>query len=142
MDNIEKEFMYGGRKCVITFTEFGYWCGYAEIRPNEKLYNKNFVEINDERVLPFRISYAGTTFPIKDGTFWIGFTCDDKGEKPDSARVKEIWGDQAFVMIYLNMQKVSPFPKNGILRDINYVENKLKRLVNGVDVYENGRQNT
>ena len=142
MDKIEKEFNYGGRRCIITITEFGYLCGYTEIRPHEKLYGRNYIDINDDLILPMKLSDAGTSFPVNDGTYWIGFTCDEAGVKPNVDRVKELWGDHAFVLIFLNMQKVSPIPKTGVIRTIEFAEDKLKRLVNGVDVYENRRQST
>lgn len=129
MHLIEKEFDFCGYHCLITFTEVGYRCGYVAIPDNDYFYEKTFYNINDTKKLPIPLSYAGRTFPQQDGNYWIGFTCDNKGDKPDTNRVKEIWGDKAMVLTFLNMQKLPVLPKDGTIRTTEYVEDKLKQLV-------------
>lgn len=141
MYKVEKEFDYQGYHCLITFNEIGYMCGYIAVPEDNYFYDKRFAQINDERILSIPLSYAGTVLPREDGHYWIGFTCDERGDKPDVNRVKEIWGEKAMVLTFLNMQKLPILPKTGTIRTVEYVEEKIKRLVSEVQ-NENRRQNT
>ena len=137
MDYIEKEFTYNGFNCVVTLSELGYRCGYVQIPIEHPLYDMPFQVINDSKELFTQLSYAGSTFP-KDGYgYWIGFTCDDRKSKPDVEKVKEIFGDKPMVLTFLNMQKISFYPKDGEVRTVEYVTDKLKTLVNEVIDYGN-----
>lgn len=139
MYRIEEEFDYNDYHCVVTFNEIGYYEGYIALHKDDVFYNKSWYYINDKRALSIKIASAGRTTPKNDGNFWLGFICDEQGTKPDTDRVKEIWGDKAMVLTFLNMQKLSPIPKTGKIRDIEYVKDKLKKLVNEVRD-ENRRQ--
>ena len=141
MNLIEKQFDYLGYQCVITFTEIGYRCGYVAIPKDSKFYNRTFADINDEKILTIPLSYAGETFPMNDGNYWLGFTCDKKGDKPDTDRVRQIWGDKAMVLTFLNMNKINILPKDGVIRTTEYVQDKLERLVLEIS-NEDRRQNT
>ena len=141
MDHIEKEFDFNGYHCVITFTEIGYMCGYIQLHEDDCLYGKHFQDINDSRVLTIPLSYTGRTFPKNDDNFWIGFTCDNRGDKPDLDRVIKVFGERPLVLTLLNMQKIPALPKDGIIRTVEYVEDRIKRLVLEV-MDENRRQNT
>lgn len=132
MHNIEKEFDYDGYHCVITFTEVGYMCGYIQLTESDCLYDKTFQTINDARILSVPLSYAGRTFPKNDDNFWIGFTCDNRGDKPDLDRVVKVFGERPLVITLLNMKKIPVLPKDGTIRTVEYVEDRIKRLVNEV----------
>ena len=132
MHNIEKEFDYGGYHCAITFTEIGYMCGYIQLHESDYLYDKTFQTINDARILSIPLSYAGTTFPKNDGNFWIGFTCDNRGDKPDLDKVIKVFGERPLVLTLLNMHKIPILPKDGTIRTAEYVEERIKRLANEV----------
>ena len=132
MHHIEKEFDYNGYHCVITFTEVGYMCGYIQLTESDYLYDKTFQSINDARILSVPLSYAGRTFPKNDDNFWIGFTCDNRGDKPDLDRVVKVFGERPLVVTLLNMKKIPVLPKDGTIRTVEYVEDRLRRLVNEV----------
>lgn len=133
MDYIEKEFDYKGYHCVVTLNEIGYRCGYVQIKEGHPLYDKRFTDINDNYTLCMKLSYAGTMFPFNDDRYWIAFTCDRNGDKPDIQRVKEIWGEKPMVLTLLNMQKIPIIPRNGTIRTTEYVEDRLIQLVDEVD---------
>ena len=133
MFEIEKEFDYKGYRCLITIDDIGYRCGYIQIKEDHPFYDKRFNYINDNYMLCMKLSYAGTTFPFDDGTFWIAFTCDRNGDKPDIQRVKEICGEKPMVLTLLNMQKIPVIPRTGTIRTTEYVEDRLIQLVNEVD---------
>lgn len=141
MDHIEKEFDYYDYHCIITFTELGYRCGYIQLKEDDYLYGKNFQEINDNHLLSIPLSYSGWVFPKKDDHFWIGFTCDNRGDKPDLNKVIEIWGEKPLVLTLLNMNKIPIIPKDGTIRDVEYVQDRVQRLVMEIKD-ENRRQNT
>lgn len=141
MDHIEKEFDFNGYHCVITFTEIGYMCGYIQLHEDDCLYGQHFQDINDARVLTIPLSYTGKTFPKNDDNFWIGFTCDNRGDKPDIDRVIKVFGERPLVLTLLNMQKIPALPKDGTIRTVEYVEDRIKRLVLEIKD-ENRRQNT
>ena len=129
MDHIEKEFDFDGYHCVITFTEIGYMCGYIQLHEDDYLYGKHFQDINDNRILTIPLSYTGRTFPKNDDNYWIGFTCDNKGDKPDVERVKKLWGNNAIILTFLKMYNIPLLPKDGTIRTVEYVEDRLRRLV-------------
>lgn len=141
MDHIEKEFDYCGYHCVITFTELGYLCGYIQLNEDDALYDKRFTEINDNHILSMPLSYTGWVFPKNDDHFWIGFTCDNRGDKPDLKKVVEIYGEKPLVLTLLNMNNIPIIPKDGTIRTVEYVQDKLERLVTEIKD-ENRRQNT
>ncbi len=129
---IEKQFEYKGHWCVVTFTEIGYRCGYVSIPEDHKFYGRQFWDINDNEELPFKLSDAGTIMPMKDGHYWIGFTCDNRGDKPDINRVKEVFGEKPMVLTLLNMSNVPVIPKTGEIRSTEYVIDKIKKLVDSL----------
>lgn len=133
MYKIEKEFEYKGYKCSVLFDELGYYEGYVEIPKFHLFYDRSYALLNDEYGL--NLSYAGTLLPFNDNTFRIGFTCNQRGVKPDSKKVKELWGEKAVVFNYLNMQKISLIPREGMILDVNHAETRLKKLVDIVDEY-------
>ena len=141
MNQIEKEFDYNDYHCVIIFDEIGYYEGYIALKETDALYEKKLYDINDARVLTTKVFSAGRSMPRNDGNYWLGFLFDDKGTKPDTEKVKQIWGDKAMVLTFLNMQRLSPIPKTGTIRTVEYIEDRLQRLVNEVKD-ENRRKNT
>lgn len=133
MFQIEKEFEYENYKCVVIFDELGYYEGYAEVPESHPFYDRSLAHLNDEYGL--NLSYAGKLLPFNDDTFRVGFTCDQQGIKPDTDRVKQLWGEKAMVLNYLNMQKISLIPKNGKILTAEHAEKKLKTLVDIIKSY-------
>ena len=133
MFQVEKEFEYEGFKCVVIFDELGYYEGYVEIPEGHLFYDRSYNALNDEYGL--NLSYAGTLLPFDDNVYRIGFTCDQRGVKPDTDKVQRLWGAKAMVLNYLNMQRISLIPKSGTVLSAEHAETRLKKLVDITKAY-------
>ena len=133
MDTIEKEFDYKGHHCVVAFTEVGYRSGYVSLNEKDRFYDVNYQKINDTYKLPIKLDSSGRTFPKNDGTFWIGFTCNSKADKPDMKKVTEIYGEKPLVLTLLNMNNIPTVSRTGTIRSVEYIEERIKHLIDEVE---------
>lgn len=112
----EKDFEYKGYKCHIRrigISYSGHLCGYIEIPKGHELHGMTYdeIEAHYNYELP---AHGGLTFSAEvDNSYWIGFDCAHYGDLRPICLEKE----------------PSLMLKNEIYRDMEYVENNIKKIV-------------
>lgn len=173
---VEKEFDYKGYKCVTTFGDMGFRCGYVGVDKNCSLYGKGMhseinckfkdmnVPLGKRSVLTLftapdsedknvcldlyfdvhgSISFAEggkeSKYPIESDLWWLGFDCGHAGDGKDLEMVDALWGSDGRIKMRLVLEKKMDEmygPRDEVVRDLDYVINECKSLVDQIIVYE------
>ena len=137
---VEREFKHAGYKCVVTFGDIGYRCGYVGVPKGSKLYGKNCEKLDFD--VHGGLTYSGggknSDYPIKSDLWWLGFDCAHGGDRADNERVMELFPDKAelhkgYMRISKEVDKRYGFKVNAVRLE-GYVVNECKRLARQIYV--------
>lgn len=139
---VEREFEHAGYKCVVTFGDMGYRCGYVGVPKVDELYGKDYRKLDFD--VHGGLTYSGggknSDYPIKSDLWWFGFDCAHGGDRADDKRVMELFPDTAelhkeYMRISEEVDERYGFKVNAV-RSEGYVVNECKRLARQIKEYE------
>jgi len=94
----EKDFIYKGYRCLISFSNAGYRCGYVAIPKGHKLYGKDYDELMDidcHGGLTYSKNYMDFhPYNSSQDLWWIGFDCNHYGDGHDFATARKYFSDE------------------------------------------------
>ena len=139
---VEREFKHAGYKCVVTFGDIGYRCGYVGVPKGSKLYGKNCEKLDFD--VHGGLTYSGggknSDYPIKSDLWWLGFDCAHGGDGKELKRAWELFPEKrGQIQIQIQIEK-EIFGEEGntedVVRSEEYVTEECKRLAEQIREYE------
>lgn len=88
------------------------------------------------------ITYAGQGHPIDNDLWWLGFDCGHIGDRRDLDKVLEIWGSDPHIRQSIAIEKKYLYDEDCPIRDLDYVQQECRNLVDQIIEYVDERRQT
>ena len=131
---VEFDGYYKGFRYVIVFQSMGHRCGYVEIPKDNKLYGKDYEDININCHGGLTYSkFNNRNYPVEyNNGYFIGFDCSHcgDGKNTDLAREYDIIGSHT----YKELKEIETmFPIHGEeVRSFEYVKDECKSIIDQI----------
>ena len=98
---IDKDFEYKGLRCVVMFTDMGYYNGYVGVSKTHPLYGVSYLDDRTDNLechggLTYSTQDEDNDYPVPSDLWWFGFDFAHAWDKRDDQRVKELFPKKAW----------------------------------------------